>query len=54
MSLFDERVTTSGVASWIERMKTELPECEEFVEKVRGQFKERIEAMAGKKIDFKD
>ena len=50
----DVRAAAPGLADWIERMKTELPEYEEFVEKARGQFKERIEAMAGKKIDFKD
>lgn len=53
MSVFsiDIRAVAPGIADWIERMRTTLPEFEEFVQKPREAFKGLIEAKTGKKIN---
>ena len=40
-----------GVAGWIERIKEELPEYEELVEKVLEGFKEGMEEKLGHRLE---
>ena len=49
MSLFDERVIAPGVAAWIERMKTLLPEYEELVAKPNEEIREFLKDKLGNK-----
>ena len=47
----DVKTVAPGIGKWIETMKNELPEFEEFIEAPKASFKAMIEAKTGFKIE---